>query len=141
MAEVREDLAAEERRAVREARERAAAGGGFGEWLRGLRLGGLTWKPLAGLAAVILIVAAGIGYAVGTGGAPNTHTRELKAGAGIAAKVVREGEKGEIHLAELKQLPEGKVLEAWVEREQVSNRSPPCSSPTTPATPRPRSRT
>ena len=97
-------------RQVGEARkERAAAGGGFSAWLGGLRVGSLTWKPIAGLALVILVVAGGIGYSVGTGGSGsgNTHTWELKAeeNAGIAAKVVREGEKGQIHLAGLTQLP------------------------------------
>jgi anti-sigma-K factor RskA len=121
MAEVRADTEAEERRVKAEERqERAVAGGGFSAWLGGLRVGSLTWKPIAGLALVILVVAGGIGYAVGTGGGnDHTHTWELKAeeNAGIAATVVREGEKGEIHLAGLKQLPKGKVLEAWVERE------------------------
>jgi anti-sigma-K factor RskA len=121
MAEVRADAEAEERRVKSEERqERATTGGGFSAWLAGLRVGSLTWKPIAGLALVILVVAGGIGYAVGTGGGnDHTHTWELKAeeNAGIAATVVREGEKGEIHLAGLKQLPKGKVLEAWVERE------------------------
>ncbi|HJZ37423.1 MAG TPA: anti-sigma factor [Solirubrobacterales bacterium] len=122
MAEVRADAEAEQRRVKAEKRqERAATGGSFSAWLGGLRVGSLTWKPIAGLALVILVVAGGIGYAVGTGGSGNdhTHTWELKAeeNAGIAATVVREGEKGEIHLAGLKQLPKGKVLEAWVERE------------------------
>jgi anti-sigma-K factor RskA len=122
MEEVRADAEAEKRRVKSAKRqERAAAGGGFSAWLGGLRVGSLTWKPIAGLALAILFVAGGIGYAVGTGGSSsgNTHTWELKAeeNAGIAATVIREGEKGEIHLAGLKQLPQGKVLEAWVERE------------------------
>jgi anti-sigma factor RsiW len=121
MAEVRADVEAKDRRAKAEKRRDRAAAGGFSGWLGGLHVGSLTWKPLAGLALAILVVAGGIGYAVGNGGgsSANTHTWELKAeeNAGIAAKVVREGEKGEIHLAGLKQLPKGKVLEAWVERE------------------------
>ncbi len=127
MAEVRADAEAEERAARAEERrarddERgsAKAGGGFSAWLGGLRVGGLTWKPLAGLALVILVVAGGIGYAVGNGGGTSTtHTWELKGeeNGGIAAQVVREGEKGEIRLAGVEQLPKGKVLEAWVERE------------------------
>jgi anti-sigma-K factor RskA len=122
MAEVRADAEAEERRVKAEERqERAAARGGFSAWLGGLRVGSLTWKPLAGLALVILVVAGGIGYVVGNGGgsSSNIHTWELKAeeNGGIAAKVVREGDKGEIRLANVKQLPQGKVLEAWVERE------------------------
>lgn len=121
MAEVRADAEADARRArAEDRRERAAAGDGFSGWLGGLRIGGLTWKPLAGLALVILVVAGGIGYAVGNGGGNDqTHTWELKAeeNEGIAATVVREGEKGEIHLTGLEPLPKGKVLEAWVERE------------------------
>src|ERR1700742_5015884 len=98
MEEVRADAEAEERRAKAAKREeRAATGGGFSAWLGGLNFGGLTWKPIAGLALVILVVAGGIGYAVGTGGSSsgNTHTWELKAeeNGGIAATVVREGEK------------------------------------------------
>lgn len=121
MAAVRADVEAEERRTRAERRqERAATGGGFSAWLEALRVGGLTTKPLVALALVILVVAGGIGYAVGTGGGnDHTHTWEIKAeeNNGIEAKVVREGEKGELHLAGLKQLPKGKVLEAWVERE------------------------
>src|SRR6202000_1344206 len=83
MAEVRADAEADQRRAKAERRqERAAAGGGFSAWLSGLRVGSLTWKPVAGLALVILVVAGGIGYAVGTGGGGNsqTPTWELKGG-------------------------------------------------------------
>jgi hypothetical protein len=121
MAEVRADVEADARQArAEERREHAAAGGGLSAWLGGLRVGSLSWKPLAGLALVILVVAAGIGYAVGNGGgSSNIHTWELKAeeNGGIAAKVVREGDKGEIRLANVEPLPKGKVLEAWVERE------------------------
>jgi hypothetical protein len=119
MADVHADVAAEAKQAREEKRrERAASRSGLGEWLRGLHLGGLTWKPLAGLAVVVLIVAGGIGYTVGTGGSSdNVHTTKVPAGPnGIEASVVTEGNRGEIHLANLKQLPEGKVLEAWVQR-------------------------
>jgi hypothetical protein len=120
MAEVRADAAAEAKRVkTEERRERADSRQSFGEWLRGLHLGGLTYKPLAGLAVVILIVAGGIGYAVGTGGGGGNgvHTTKVEPGAnGIEASVVTEGSRGEIRLAGVKQLPEGKVLEAWVQR-------------------------
>jgi hypothetical protein len=120
MAEVHADVEAEAKQAREEARrERAASRQGFGEWLRGLHLGGLTWKPLAGMAVVVLIVAGGIGYAVGNGGSgpAGIHTTKVPAGAnGIEASVVTEGKRGEIRLANVKQLPEGKVLEAWVQR-------------------------
>jgi hypothetical protein len=120
MTEVRADVEVEERRARDQARrERAQSRSGFGDWLRGLHLGGLTWKPLAGLAVVVLIVAGGIGFAVGNGGGGSggAHTTKIEAGAnGIEASVVTEGDRGEIHLANVGQLPEGKVLEAWVQR-------------------------
>jgi Anti-sigma-K factor rskA len=120
MAEVRADVEAEATRArLEKRRERAESGSGLVEWLRGLHVGGLTWKPLAGMAVVILIVAGGIGYGVGTGGggSGNVHTVKITPGPnGIEASVVTEGNKGELRLAGLKQLPEGKVLEAWVQR-------------------------
>jgi anti-sigma-K factor RskA len=113
MEEVRADVAAEAAQAKQaKGRERA----GFREWLAGINLGGLTWKPLAGMAAVILVVAAIAGYAVGTGGGPGTNTFEKSQPNGIVAKVVTEGDRGELRLANVKQLPEGKVLEAWVQR-------------------------
>jgi hypothetical protein len=119
MVEVRAEAAAEARRARgEERRERAQSRAGIGEWLRGLRIGGLTWKPLTGLALAILVIAGGIGYAVGTGGGSGAHTIEIEAGPnGIEAKVVTEGGRGEVHLAGVKPLPEGRVLEAWVERD------------------------
>ena len=119
MTEVRADAAAEaKRRKTEERRERAEGRQSFGEWLRGLHLGGLTYKPLAGLAVVILIVAGGIGYAVGTGGggSGNVQTWKSHQPNGIEASVVREGDRAEVRLANVDQLPEGKVLEAWVQR-------------------------
>jgi hypothetical protein len=132
MAEVRADAAADARRARGdERRERAESRSGIGEWLRGLNLGGLTWKPLTGLAVVILIIAGGIGYAVGNGGGSGgAHTTEIEPGAnGIAAKVVTEGGRGEIHLANVEELPKGKVLEAWVEREGTVEAVPALFAP------------
>jgi anti-sigma factor RsiW len=132
MAEVRADAAAEARRArSEERRERAESRPGLGEWLRGLHLGGLTWKPLTGLALVILVIAGGIGYAVGTDGSSSTsHTTKVEPGAnGIAAKVVTEGNRGELHLTGVKQLPKGRVLEAWVERAGVVEPVPALFAP------------
>lgn len=120
MAEVHADVEVEERRARAEARrERAESGIGFIGWMRGLHIGGLTWKPLAGMAVVILVIAGGIGYGVGTdnSGSGGSHTTEIEPGAnGIEASVVTEGGHAEVRLANVKQLPKGKVLEAWVQR-------------------------
>lgn len=121
MEEVRADVAAEARQVEEEERrERAASRQGFREWLGGVSFGGLTWKPLAGMAAVILVVAAGIGYAVGNGGGPgDIHTWESKQPNGIQASVVREGDQAELRLTGLEQVPKGKTLEAWVQRGEV----------------------
>jgi anti-sigma-K factor RskA len=132
MAEVRADAAAEGRRTRdEERRQRAESRPGIGEWLRGLNVGGLTWKPLAGLAVAILVIAGGIGYAVGTnGGSGGAHTTEIEPGAnGIAAKVVTEGDRGEVHLANVKPLPKGRVLEAWVERDGTVEAVPALFAP------------
>jgi len=99
MAEVRSDLAADERRTrTEERRERAESRPGIGEWLRGLNIGGLTWKPLTGLALAILVIAGGIGYAVGNGSdSGGAHTTEVPVAAnGIGAKVVTEDDRGEL---------------------------------------------
>jgi anti-sigma-K factor RskA len=132
MAEVRADAAAEARRArSEERRERAESRPGFGEWLRGLNFGGLTWKPLAGVAVVVLVVAAGVGYAVGTGGGGGSaHTTEVPVAAdGIGAKVVTEDGRGELHLTGVKQLPKGRILEAWVERDGIIEPVPALFAP------------
>jgi anti-sigma-K factor RskA len=117
MKEVRADVAAEAKEArATERRKRAESRGGFREWLGGINLGGLTWKPLAGMAAVILIVAAGIGYAVGNGGGSDIQTTEVRQPNGIVAMVVNEDGEGELRLTGVDQPKDGKVLEAWVAR-------------------------
>jgi hypothetical protein len=132
MAEVRADAAAEERRVrTEERRERAESRTGIGEWLRGLNIGGLTWKPLAGMALAILVIAGGVGYAVGTdGGSGGAHTYELEPGSnGIAAKVVTENDRGELHLTGVEPLPKDRILEAWVERDGTVEAVPALFAP------------
>jgi len=131
MAEVRADAAAEERRTrTEERRERAESRPGIGEWLRGLNVGGLTWKPLAGLALAILVIAGGVGYAVGNGGGSGgAHTWEIEPSNGIAAKVVTEDDRGELHLTGVEQLPKGRILEAWVERDGIVEPVPALFAP------------
>jgi hypothetical protein len=117
MEEVRADVAAEAAVARAEkGRERSGSRSGFREWLAGVNLGGMTWKPLAGMAAVVLIAAAGIGYAIGNGSGSNLQTTEVQQPNGIVAKVVDEDGQGELRLTGVEQLPQGKVLEAWVAR-------------------------
>jgi anti-sigma-K factor RskA len=116
MAEVRSAAAGREPSAAPER-------GAVGEWLRGLNIGGLTWKPLTGLAAVILIVAALAGYEVGNSGSgsgtsesPISYFGPQKEPSGITATVVQRGDRGSIKLSGVKALPKGRVLEAWVQR-------------------------
>ena len=76
-------------------------------------------RPLAGLAVLALLVAAIGGYAIrdsGSGGGPDTTTVVTGHSPGVTAKIVREGETGTLRLANLHQLPTGKVLQAWVQR-------------------------
>jgi anti-sigma-K factor RskA len=111
MAEVRADA-----RAAGTSRESGAAGlrGRFDAWRHGA--GSFAWKPLAGLAAVVLIVAAFAGYEVGSGGGDGgANPRTVVAGDN--AKVVNEDGTGEIHLTGVKALPRNRVLEAWVRRD------------------------
>jgi anti-sigma-K factor RskA len=80
--------------------------------------GRLGWRPLAAVAAVALVVAVVAGYEVGNGGSGGGPTVTYTAGKapGVTAAVVREGDAGTLHLANVNQLPEGRVLEAWVQR-------------------------
>jgi anti-sigma-K factor RskA len=76
-------------------------------------------RPAAGLAALLLLVAAIAGYAIrdsGSGGGPTTTTVITGHSPGVTAQMVREGETGTLRLANLHQLPAGKVLQAWVQR-------------------------
>ncbi len=76
-------------------------------------------RPVAGLAALALVVAAIGGYAIrdgGSGGGPKTTTVVTGRSPGVTAEMVREGETGTLRLANLHQLPAGKVFQAWVRR-------------------------
>jgi anti-sigma-K factor RskA len=97
--------------------ERAAA------WLRGLGAGPMGRRPVVGVAVALLVVVAVAGFAIGGGiGGSNSvgGTSTVVAGTapGVTAKVVNEGEGGgSLHLANVRQLPNERVLEAWVQRD------------------------
>jgi anti-sigma-K factor RskA len=80
-------------------------------------IGGWSLRPLAGLAAIALLVAA-VAYTIGNGDSGSANTTTVVAGhsPGVVAKVVRDGGSGTLHLTNLHQLPPDKVLQAWVQR-------------------------
>jgi anti-sigma-K factor RskA len=89
-------------------------------WFPG-RGSGLGLRPVVGLAALALVVAAVVGYTLGGGGSGGggIRTTTFVAGKppGITARLVRAGNSGSLHLANVRQLPPNKVLEAWIERK------------------------
>jgi anti-sigma-K factor RskA len=113
MAEVREDARGFEA-------GQAGEGGSVLGWIRG-NFSPRGLRLASGFAALALAIAAAAGYEIGKGGsssegngdAVTLSTQEH----GITAKMVSEGEGGTLHLADVHQLPPGKVLEAWVRRE------------------------
>ena len=112
MAEVRADAQAEQEEGGRQ------RGGLLPAWLReGLNTRGL--RIATGFAVVAIAVAVVAGYEIGKedsgdgGGGSPLVAREH----GVTMKMVPEGDGGTLHLADLHQLPPGKVLEAWVRRE------------------------
>jgi anti-sigma-K factor RskA len=92
-------------------------------WLRGLGSGPMGLRPVAGIATAVLVVAAIGGFAVsgGIGGAGDNGTTTYAAGKapGVTAHVVTEtdGTSATLHLANVRQLPSERVLEAWVQRD------------------------
>jgi anti-sigma-K factor RskA len=88
-------------------------------WLRGSGSGPLALRPAIGLAALALFVAAVLGYAIGGDSGDGGGESTIVAGQapGVTATMVDEGDGGTLRLANVRQLPDGKVLEAWVQRE------------------------
>ncbi|HEU4393660.1 MAG TPA: anti-sigma factor [Solirubrobacterales bacterium] len=76
-------------------------------------------RPALGFAALLLVAAAVLGYALGGGSEEGGGTRTIVTGKapGVTAKMVSEGEAGTLRLDNVDQLPDGKVLEAWVRRD------------------------
>jgi anti-sigma-K factor RskA len=90
--------------------------------LRGGWPSGLALRPLAGLAALVLVVAGVAVYAAGGGsgggGAGGTTTVAAGHSPGVTAQVVRQDGSGTLRLANLHKLPRDEVLQAWVRRGQ-----------------------
>jgi anti-sigma-K factor RskA len=103
--------------------EAGSSEGGFlhraGAWIGGVGSGSRDWRPLAGLAAVALVVVALAGYEIGSGGGNGGSTTTIVPGSssGVTAKVVRGGDGGTLRLANVGKLPKDRVLEAWVRRD------------------------
>jgi anti-sigma-K factor RskA len=116
-------------RLLAEVSEEARRAGGREPERRGLleRFADFTrphWRPLAAGAALLLIVAAVVGYEVGRGGTGGGGTEavtvETTEAPGLVAAVSMEGtEHGRIKLKNVPTLPADKVLEAWVKRDGV----------------------
>jgi anti-sigma-K factor RskA len=91
------------------------------DWLRDLGSGPMGLRPVAGVAVALLVVVAVAGFAIGGGigsGSDSAKTSTVVAGQapGVTAKMVREGDSGTLHLANVRKLPSDRVLEAWVQR-------------------------
>lgn len=105
MAEVRRDAQVEAR-----AQERPAPAAPWRRWLL---------KPAVGFAVLALLVAGVVGYEVGKDGGGGNGDRiafEEEIGP-MTVTMIQEGAGGKLELAGVPQPPEGKVFEAWVERE------------------------
>jgi anti-sigma-K factor RskA len=76
-------------------------------------------RPAMAFAVAALLIAVVVGYEIGTddSGSKGESTVLSTSQHGISVKMIREGEGGTLHLANLHQLPSDKVLEAWVRRE------------------------
>lgn len=77
-----------------------------------------SWRlrPLAGLAALTLVVAVAAYTISDSGSGDGTTTVVTGRSPGVTAEMVRNGESGTLHLANLHQLPRDEVLQAWVQR-------------------------
>jgi anti-sigma-K factor RskA len=110
---------------LRGGRREARAGllGRARAWLHDLGMGPMGRRPVAGVAVAALVVVAVAGFAIGGGigggsdSGGGTSTVVVGHSPGVTAKMVNEGDSGTLQLANVRQLPEERVLEAWVQRD------------------------
>jgi len=96
--------------------------GRVSNWLRDLGSGPMGLRPVAGVAVAVLVVAAVAGFAIGGGIGSGSDSGEASTvvtsePSGVTAKMISEGDSGTLHLANVHQLPDDRVLEAWVQRD------------------------
>ena len=122
VAEVRADAGAGAGARDDDRDRRPGLAGRASRWLRDLGSGPMGLRPVAGVAVAVLVVAAVAGFAIGGGigsGSDSSGTSTVVAGRapGVTAKMVREGDSGTLHLANVRKLPSDRVLEAWLQRD------------------------
>ena len=93
----------------------ARAGAGERRMPFGRRMSLSSWRPALGLAAVVLIGATLAGYAI-RDGAESMTVLAGKAPA-VTAQLVMEDGSATMHLANVREMPDDRVLEAWVQRD------------------------
>ena len=101
-------------------------------WLRGTGRGPVALRPAIGFAALVLIAAAVLGYTLGGdsgSGAGGESTFTAGQAPGVTATMVDEGDGGTLRLANVRQLPDGEVLEAWVQRDGAIEAVPALFAP------------
>lgn len=85
--------------------------------LRGRSSRPLLLRPAVGLAALAVAVAVVVGLSLGgDSGEGGGGTITAGKAPGVVARMVPEGDRGTLHLTNVKPLPEERVLEAWVQR-------------------------
>ena len=78
----------------------------------------LGLRPAIGLATALLLAAGVAGYAIRDGGSDGGATTVAAGRApGVTVRMVREGDSGTLHLANVRRLPADEVLQAWVRRD------------------------
>ncbi|MDX6624995.1 MAG: hypothetical protein QOE75_2927 [Solirubrobacterales bacterium] len=117
---LRDRLMAEVRADAKQTRASEPEAEGSRRWLSWLGSGSYGWKPAAAVAMVALLVVAFVGYEVGSndsGGGPPPVVLTQEEASGIKVKMISDDEGGSLKLENVKQLPDDRVLEAWVQRE------------------------